>query len=170
MMLMDMKKLDVSPRKYKPLLTIDDLNENIGKEIFLLVHKWQGSVDFVGCESIKEVGDYAAEMTHIAGDGSSVLMIRATILDVENLPFEAEYTDQLFVLHESMTLRRFEKMEQVTSLIEYVISNCEGLSRVGTGNFAVLSGHIMSLGALNSMMTRINLIRRMSGNFPKSLE
>jgi hypothetical protein len=80
---------------------------------------------------------------------------------VENLPFEVDFNDQLFVLHDNMTMRRFDNVRQVTALIEYVINECSGHSNVSVDNFAVLSGHVMSLGVLSSMMTRIGILRKM---------
>ena len=153
-----------SRRKFEPLMTLDDINEKVNKEIFLLVQKLNLRLDYVGCENIKELGEYVAEMSSINGNESSLLLIRGYVQDVSNLPFEVDDEDYVFVIHDSAVLRQFRKMTQATALIEFVIQGCSTEYAADTGNFVIITGRALSIGMVSSLMTRVDLLRRMSGD------
>lgn len=149
-----------SQRKYDPLITFDDLNEKVGQEIFLLVQKVPTGLDYVGCESIKELGDYIAELTTIM-PGYPALLIRGEIRDPENLPFEADYGDEIFVMHKSLSLRRFNSMRQVTVLVESMMHSASTITE-GLDTFVILTGRALPQATIDSLFTRVNLLRRMA--------
>jgi len=153
-----------SRRKFEPLMTLDDINEKVNKEIFLLVQKLHLRLDYVGCESIKELGGYVAEMSSINGNESSLLLIRGYVQDVSNLPFEVADEDYIFVIHDSAVLRQFRKMTQATALIEFVVQSCSTEYAADTGNFVIITGRALPIGMVSSLMTRVDLLRRMSGD------
>jgi len=154
-----MEAMVYSRRKFEPLMTIVDINKLAGREIFILVQKLADGIDYIGCESIKELGDYAAEMTSIDGDGCSILLIRGFVQNIINLPFEAEIDDEIFVVHDTLTLRRFDKMTQAVSFIEYIIRESP---RITIDSSLIITGRSLPMGTVSSFMTRVGMIRSMA--------
>ena len=146
-------------RKYLPLATVAEMHELKGKEIFLFCAKAEKSIVFMGCESLKELGDYMEELLPSVDFGrmnpENCALIRGDLLDPEYLPYELDYGDEAFVLFNDWSLHRFSKMEAVTSFVEFAIAS----SSVDIDRFAIISGRVLPVNMVVGLLTRVDKLR-----------
>ena len=149
---------DVTTKPDDIITSGEDANCRIGDEIFILFIGNEQDFAVLGCNTIHDIGFYAAKhdfLQNIEGsdDQNSWILIRARILDPENLPYEIEYGDCVYVIFDDEVLFRGEDMASATNHIEGMFK----LWDIEIDDFAIVTGCELPLGAKNRLLDKIEM-------------
>ena len=137
----------VQTNEHEVITSCDDLNDYHGEErLLLLINEDDQQITMVGCETIHDMSYYIVKDEMLKNDDSTPeewILLKARILDPEDLPYDIELGACVYVIYEDDVLFRAETMKEAVNYIE-------GIFQIGwtvyIDDFAVVSGFELNDG------------------------
>lgn len=131
-------KIRQSTSVHEVIINTLDLNDNVGRTLFFgIAEATQSTIDIIGANRLGDAVFYAAYFSIFGNEvPDEVLILRATIEDPEDLPYEIKDGDSAFVI-------LFDEIYEFESMSEAINSIEESFAlypRLEIKDFCVLTG------------------------------
>jgi len=112
----------IQTEEHEVITSCDDINDFQGEErLLLLIMDEYNELNIIGCKTIYDIAYYAIKNGIIGRDNidpEEWMLIKAYILDPEDLPYDIENGTCVFVIHEDGILFKGESMQEAVDHIE----------------------------------------------------
>lgn len=103
------------------IMDVEELNSRRGDTIFLMIVKQDDHTFILGANSVSDIifySDYFSYRMDDIGDPKDVIILRGSIADPGDLPYEVSTSAKIYVLHDSIDTDVFFYMDTATKYIE----------------------------------------------------
>lgn len=125
-----------------------------GQRVSVLLYDNGTDVSLIACQRFFDIPFYAVRERAMPKDAleESFIIILVTVLNPENLPYEIEKDEEVFLIYDGWDFTRYPNMEDATTNIEEVLQNYTGAK---IEDFVVLVGKEMHSRVRQAALRRI---------------
>jgi len=146
---------DILTNPSEVAMNMVELNHFRGVEMSVLLHNDDTDVVIVACAESYDLPFYTAMSGSFPEDipRDSMTLLRATVINPVNLPFEIGPEEEAFVIYDDWDYRQFFSMADVASVIEQTVRIYENVDV--ELDFTVLIGHELNSTVLDLLLKKV---------------
>jgi len=155
------KPEDIRTEPQDVAVGIDALITFMGQQVGVLLYDSSTDVEVIACPRLYDLPYYAVEnkMFPKTVDEESLMILSVAVLDPENLPYEINSDEEVFVIYDEWDFNRYDSVVAVTKNIENIIKTYPNAS---IEDFIIMIGRELMVHSKRAFISRIDYWRAMS--------
>jgi len=137
---------------------LDELIMFLGQRTGVLLYDSSTDIEAIACDRVHDLPYYVVENKMFPKDIAEecFIILSVTVLDAEDLPYEIDPDEELFVIYDEWDFSRYDNMAEAVRNIEYTIKT---YPNAVIEDFIVMVGRELMAHAKQAFINKINYWR-----------